>query len=1439
MTNAQFGSPISLQGIQGDRGLQGIAGFSVLAMAGPPLDSVGNVGDIYVDLDAGLLYAPKTQSGWPSATRSLVGAVGPQGIVGPVGASLLNGYGPPADSIGSDGDSYFNQQNASIFGPKASGKWPTAFSSLIGPAGNSGSAGTMILAANGAPNDSQGVDGDFFVDTEIGSLYGPKLNGSWGNGLSLIGPMGLTGGKGDTGLSGADGATIITGSGAPSTQGKPGDFYFDNTGSAIYGPRSSAINQPWPVQGFSIVGAQGVAGPMGPGGMMGADGKTLRSGVTDPDASLGDDGDYYFNATSGYLIGPKTNGAWPTPGFLLKGPSGDVGPSGPQGSQGIQGPGILSGSGAPSNDLGTVGSFYIDSVAFVVYGPKTSDAMTPWGRTTNIVGPQGPAGAASTVAGPAGPAGAVGAQGFSVQSGQGAPPSSLGNNGDLYVDLAGPNLYGAKANGAWPTTFESLAGAPGPAGAASTVPGPSGAQGASLLTGGGAPSSSYGNVGDSYIDINAGALYGAKTANGWPSAFKSLIGPTGQAGAVGAAGADGTVLRYGNGAPTSATFAHDGDFYIDQIASKLYGPRASGSFPGAGVSLVGPTGANGSVILTGNGPPPSGSGSIGDVYLDLVAGALYGNKTQNGWPSSSTSLIGPAGTAGAAGATIQTGQGAPASSLGNVGDIYVDLADGYLFGSKTASGWPTTYTSLIGPRGTAGAMGAQGVAGFSVQSGSGAPAAALGNIGDIYVDLTNGNLYGAKTSSGWPTTFKSLVGAVGPQGPAGAAGSNATVPNDLVGNSLTLAPVSGDTNAVQASVANSSGKVWSVDASGNQIVKGTQNVTGAATFGAAITATGTAAITGAASAYAFTSNAAGNATNPAYGFYGQFQGTNSGVYAAGHYFDANYGGIYESTNGYNVRSVTYSNGTPGNTDRSYVTHNLASGVGGSLVAYNFYVGGGTGLALRILGSGASTFSAALGVGGLTTTAGLTLSSGAITFADGTTLASATIANQAAYKASSAGTAAAPAHAYTGATNGAGLYFDAIGNDYLSVNGYKSLYSTAASGAASGANGWALASTLGSGSAIWSLFGAASATTPVFSVDGAGAVTAANVTLASGGKVTFADGTVQSTAATSSGGSSGSTGTQMRYGTGAPTTANPATQNDGDSYIDQAQSMLYGPRANGVWPSPISLIGPSGPAGYTSLTTQAMTTGQFLAVTNAAMTSTAQVFPMPGTTAPSYFVPAAPSALVGFSAEIGGSGSSATMTLYNVTTSTSVLSITLAASTGYVANVYTATQYPLAQNNVYQWQLTGSGTATYLTLQPYYLAPSAGPTGAVCSIEGFWSAAGTAFSTTAYQCPNYGIANAYGGWHPVRTASLYRLKMTYVPSTSGAAAASLTVLAKYYNYSTGSFVNLTTGTVTNTGLPQYAGPFTVGTYVIPAAQSTVVSATGTGTGQLFVALEMVI
>lgn len=56
------------------------------------------------------------------------------------------------------------------------------------------SSSSLYLAGNGAPSGSLGLNGDYYVDTTVGNLYGPKAGGAWGSVIAtfVLGPAGLT-----------------------------------------------------------------------------------------------------------------------------------------------------------------------------------------------------------------------------------------------------------------------------------------------------------------------------------------------------------------------------------------------------------------------------------------------------------------------------------------------------------------------------------------------------------------------------------------------------------------------------------------------------------------------------------------------------------------------------------------------------------------------------------------------------------------------------------------------------------------------------------------------------------------------------------------------------------------------------------------------------------------------------------------------------------------------------------------------------------------------------------------------------------------------------------------------------------------------------------------------------------------------------------------------
>jgi len=205
--------------------------------------------------------------------------------------------------------------------------------------------------------------------------------------------------------------------------------------------------------------------------------------------------------------------------------------------------------------------------------------------------------------------------------------------------------------------------------------------------------------GSTYVSLrttNMGNTPAATLTVDWALvAAKGTVGPVGATGATGAVGATGKMgvgVLNGTSAPT-ANVGVTGDFYLDTASEVLYGPKTGGAWPTSGTSLVGPAGENGvdgangtdgingKSILNGTSAPTANVGVTGDFYLDTTSEVLYGPKAGGVWPTSGTSLVGPKGTTGSAGATgpagvgydFQTATGNPVSVALPAGTYFVDV----------------------------------------------------------------------------------------------------------------------------------------------------------------------------------------------------------------------------------------------------------------------------------------------------------------------------------------------------------------------------------------------------------------------------------------------------------------------------------------------------------------------------------------------------------------------------------------------------------------------------------------------------------------------------------------------------------------------------------------------------------------------------------------------
>jgi hypothetical protein len=155
-------------------------------------------------------------------------------------------------------------------------------------------------------------------------------------------------------------------------------------------------------------------------------------------------------------------------------------------------------------------------------GPPGQDGLDGQDGSQGPIGPAGPTGEQG-LAGPQGEQGIqgpAGTDGAEWLSGSGAPDSSLGSDGDYYLDFANNDIY-KKASGAWVKETNIAAGA----------------NGATWLSGLGAPTSDLGSDGDYYLDTNNSEIYN-KVSGTW-TAIATIKGEKGDPGEQGPQGEQG------------------------------------------------------------------------------------------------------------------------------------------------------------------------------------------------------------------------------------------------------------------------------------------------------------------------------------------------------------------------------------------------------------------------------------------------------------------------------------------------------------------------------------------------------------------------------------------------------------------------------------------------------------------------------------------------------------------------------------------------------------------------------------------------------------------------------------------------------------------------------------------------------------------------------------
>jgi hypothetical protein len=219
--------------------------------------------------------------------------------------------------------------------PKAAGRSSTAVINTV-------------LNGKGAPSNTLGINGDFYIDTRSLLISGPKKSGKWPVARSLQGANGTNGTDGRNGNDAKNVSTASSVAGPAGPQGERGEK-----------------------------GIDGIAGSSGAAGVAGASGSTGPAGATGPagSGSTGAQGPSGSNGTNG------TNGS-----------AGGTGLTGARGETGTVGPSEVTDISIPTWTLQTATAFgFATSSGFGLLkaGKSYQFSIQVWGTTNSADSPYG------------------------------------------------------------------------------------------------------------------------------------------------------------------------------------------------------------------------------------------------------------------------------------------------------------------------------------------------------------------------------------------------------------------------------------------------------------------------------------------------------------------------------------------------------------------------------------------------------------------------------------------------------------------------------------------------------------------------------------------------------------------------------------------------------------------------------------------------------------------------------------------------------------------------------------------------------------------------------------------------------------------------------------------------------------------------------------------
>jgi hypothetical protein len=196
---------IGPQGPQGEQGIQGDPGpANVLSIASVETGPAGSDAEVTITGDSPMQALSFMIPQGDQGVQGVIGPTGPIGATGPTGPIGPTGPTGPTGPIGPTGAT--GPANTLTVGTVTTGAPGSAASATItgtapnqtinfviprgdvgatgatgatGPTGPAGADAINLLSGTVDPTGSTGVDGDFYVNTATGSLFGPKAGTSW------------------------------------------------------------------------------------------------------------------------------------------------------------------------------------------------------------------------------------------------------------------------------------------------------------------------------------------------------------------------------------------------------------------------------------------------------------------------------------------------------------------------------------------------------------------------------------------------------------------------------------------------------------------------------------------------------------------------------------------------------------------------------------------------------------------------------------------------------------------------------------------------------------------------------------------------------------------------------------------------------------------------------------------------------------------------------------------------------------------------------------------------------------------------------------------------------------------------------------------------------------------------------------------------------------